>query len=265
MKDAFVSTFENVIGIVLAAGQGKRMNSSLPKVAHLLCEKPLVIWVLESLIQAGVKKIILVISHLHEEKICKIIKTANLDPSAQIHFSYQDQPQGTGHAVQCGIQGIQSHFYQKELQQKVLIAYGDTPAIKSKTFAQLIQLHEQDENAFTVLAFEAKNPFGYGRVITDAQNQFLAIREEKDCNDQEKKLNLCNSGIVCGNFKEFEELLPQLENKNAQSEYYLTDVPVLAKNRGDKIGVMTGKEEHEFLGVNSQQQLLELEKSLCAE
>jgi bifunctional UDP-N-acetylglucosamine pyrophosphorylase/glucosamine-1-phosphate N-acetyltransferase len=265
-----VENLNNWIGIVLGAGHGKRMKSNLPKIAHVLHDRPMVIWVLQSLIKAEIKKIILVISSDHKEQIAQIIQDAKFDSQVQICFSYQDTPLGTGHAVSCGIHGIQEHFLDsldnsKKEKLNILVAYGDTPAVQADTFKKFIQFHEQEKNIFTILAFKAKSPFGYGRIITDQQGDFLAIREEKDCNEEEKKLDLCNSGLLCGKLMKFTELLPQLENKNSQGEYYLTDVSILAKKSGYKVGVMVGNDEHEFLGVNSQEQLLELEKSICAE
>lgn len=264
-----MENLNNWVGIVLGAGHGKRMKSNLPKIAHILHDRPMVIWVLQSLIKAEIKKIILVISSDHKERISQIIQDAKFDSEVQIRFSYQDIPLGTGHAVSCGISGLQEHFLNdlnsKNKDLNILVAYGDTPAIQAETFKKFIQFHEQEKNIFTVLAFKAKSPFGYGRIITDQQGIFLAIREEKDCTEEEKKLDLCNSGLLCGKSAKFIELLPQLENKNSQGEYYLTDVSILAKKSGYKVGVMVGKDEHEFLGVNSQEQLLELEKSICAE
>lgn len=265
-----MKNLDNWVGIVLGAGQGKRMKSTLPKIAHLLCGKPLIIWVFESLIQAGIKRIILVISPDHTETIRQIIQNAKFNSEVQIFFSYQDVPLGTGHAVSCGIHGIQEHFLDspdnsKKDKLNILVAYGDTPAVQADTFKKFIEFHEHEKNIFTILAFKAKIPFGYGRIIIDQQGGFLAIREEKDCNEEEKKLDLCNSGLLCGKLIKFTELLPQLENKNSQGEYYLTDVSILGKKSGYKVGVMVGNDEHEFLGVNSQEQLLELEKSICAE
>ena len=252
---------KNIVAIVLAAGQGKRMNSSLPKVAHVLLEKPLIIWVMESLVSAGIKNILPVISptqHLVKE----IIGVKNFPTDVNINFGYQDKQLGTAHAVHCGTKVIAEIFFKEEIPSdlKIVVAYGDTPAVKSETFKQLISLHEYRKNIFTILSFKAKNPYGYGRIIVDEKNDFVAIREQKDCSQEEEKIQICNSGIICANFSDLITILPMIENKNSANEYYLTDIPIYAKKRGLKIGLMVEEDESQFLGINTQEQLKDMEK-----
>ncbi|WP_161597663.1 sugar phosphate nucleotidyltransferase [Fluviispira multicolorata] len=249
------------IGVVLAAGMGKRMNSHLPKVAHLLFGKPLVIWAIESLIKADVKKLVVVISPA-QKIVEQIIAERSFQENIQIKFAYQENPLGTGHAARCGVE-VARHSFSKEIDEnlnaKILIAYGDTPAVEGETFRDFLNYHSAQNHSFTVLAFLAKNPFGYGRILTDKNNNFLAIHEEKDCNDEEKKINLCNSGFLCANFSDIENILPQLKNDNSAKEFYLTDAPFISRSSGKKVGYMIGEDESEFLGINSQEQLAEME------
>jgi len=139
------------------------------------------------------------------------------------------------------------------------VAYGDTPGVKSETFKKLISYHNDQKNIFTLLAFQSKTPFGYGRIIVDENNEFTAIREQKDCSEEEAKIQICNSGILCANFFELNAILPLIENNNSAKEYYLTDIPIYAKKMGLKIGLMVEQEETQFLGINTQEQLREME------
>ena len=252
---------EITIGVVLAAGMGKRMNSNIPKVAHVLYGKPLVIWAIESLIEAGVTKVIVVISP-SQIMVEEIIANYNFSNEINIHFAYQEKPLGTGHAARCGIEGVAKYFSNEVKINKnlnILIAYGDTPAVQGKTFKKFLKFHFAQKNSFTILVFEAKNPFGYGRIITEKNGNFVTICEEKDCTEEQKKIKLSNSGFVCANYHEMQKLFPLLKNENAAKEYYLTDMPLLSKQTGGKVGYMIGDNEIEFLGINSQDQLAEME------
>ncbi|APJ02441.1 sugar phosphate nucleotidyltransferase [Silvanigrella aquatica] len=250
------------IGVVLAAGMGKRMNSNIPKVAHVLFGKPLVIWAIESLIQAEVYKIVVVISP-KQKMVEEIISNYSFEKKVEVKFAYQENPLGTGHAARCGLDGVEKYFagaIKNQSNFNILIAYGDTPAVQGATFINFLKYHIEQNNSFTILVFQAKNPYGYGRIITDNNKNFVAICEEKDCTDEQKKITLSNSGFLCANYKEMKKILPLLKNENAAKEYYLTDIPLLSKNAGGKIGYMIGHDEAEFLGINSQEQLLEMEK-----
>lgn len=266
-----MKNLQQVIAIVLGAGHGTRMNSTLPKVAHILAGKPLVVWVLESLVRAHITNIVLVVSPRHQTQLNNIVQNAHLGTQVCVHFAYQDTPLGTGHAVQCGIQEAEKFFKiigcpqnlgTRNEDTHVLVAYGDTPSVHPDTFENCLQFHTKNKNDVTVIAFEARNPFGYGRILTDNQGEFFAIREEKDCSEQEQKIRLCNSGFLCARFEILQKVLPLLQNENSSKEYYLTDVPFIAKKFGYKVSVMVGANEDEFLGVNSQVQLHELENKM---
>ncbi|RDB35239.1 MAG: hypothetical protein DCC88_11140 [Spirobacillus cienkowskii] len=263
MKDDFVEIQkilkEKTIGVVLAAGMGKRMKSDIPKVAHVLYGKPLLIWAMHALIDTGIDKIVIVIAPT-QTVVEELIKNHQFPSHITIKLAYQDMPLGTGHAARCGIEAVSKYFVQEaDLETNILIAYGDTPAVSSVTFQEFIYFHLQQKNYFTILAFKTKNPFGYGRIITDKNGNFLEICEEKDCTEEQKTILLCNSGFLCGNYFQFQKILPQLKNENASKEYYLTDVPILASKLDGKVGYLISKNEEELLGINSQEQLKEME------
>jgi len=269
-----------IFAIVLAAGRGKRMKSNSPKVAHMLLKKSLLQWTIDSLQEAQIKYIMTVISKT--SVIEDILKNNYKEPS--VRFCYQEQPLGTAHAVQCGLtaltasidQEIEKNESKSELRipkfprpwdetNTILIAYGDTPCIKSQTYQTLLSFHQQESNAVTIAAFYAKDPTGYGRVILDESGDFLEICEEKDCSPEYKLVNLCHSGVMCANFDILETLLPQIQNKNQSSEFYLTDIIREAKILGHKVGFIASDHESEFSGVNTLEQLKSLEATLCAE
>ena len=257
----------NTVSIVLAAGQGKRMNSTLPKVAHLLLNKPLIVWVIESLLGAGIKSLFPVISQ-SQNSIKNLIESLHLSASIQVHFAYQNEQKGTAHAVDCGVKEV-GLFFENELKEKnfydnlnVVVAYGDTPAIKSQTFKNLLLEHNNKQFDFTVLGFNTKNPYGYGRILVNEKSEFIAIREQKDCSKEEESIELCNSGILCASYRHLIKILPLVENKNAAEEFYLTEVPFLAKKNNLKVGLVIENDEIQFLGINTQEQLISMENNL---
>ncbi len=267
MHGVFVNK-QNIFAIVLAAGKGKRMNSALPKVAHLLLNKPLIIWVIESLLNAGIRNICSVVS-LNQKLIKDIVfdyidnykKISNTN--IKLNFAIQEEQLGTAHAVQCGLVEIIKNFQNSNKlgeSDTILIAYGDTPAVRKDTFQSLVETHNRENNDFTILGFDSKNPFGYGRILVDEKNEFVAIREQKDCNSIEETITKCNSGILCAKFQSLQMILPLIKNNNSSNEFYLTDVPFIAKHKNLKIGLVIKEEENEFLGINTQEQLIYMEK-----
>ena len=258
------STFsenQDCVGIILAAGMGKRMKTSLPKVAHTALGKPLVLWSVESLLNAGVRNLVVVLSP-QQLQVEELIKSFVRTHALPVTVAYQIEPLGTAHAALSGMPEARKLLLQKELslqKSHVIVGFGDTPAVSGASFAHYLNAHKGiqngEPNAFTLLAFEPADNAGYGRVLTTPEGQFVAIREEKDCTPAEKKLRLCNSGFLCAQFQDAETLLPQIQNKNAAQEYYLTDLPLLGKQAGKRVGVFTGIAEPELAGVNSQEQL----------
>lgn len=263
-----------IFAIVLAAGKGKRMKSNIPKVAHKLHEKTLLQWSVDAILKSQIEHIMVVIS---KHPLIKEILEKTYE-GLDIRWCYQDPPLGTGHAVQCGLEMLQKPIDGNTClnahtqlvrplsdDDVILIAYGDTPNVQTATYQRLLQFHSQEQNEITIAAFYTNKPFGYGRVLLNEQGEFLAIREEKDCTSEEKHINLCHSGIMCANFNVLNTLLPRLKNTNAASEFYLTDVIQMAKDLGHKVGFIASNHEYEFSGVNTPEQLSDLEtNSLCA-
>ncbi len=237
------------LAIVMAAGQGKRMKNPRPKVAHTILGKPMLYWVFDELEKAGVKDFVLVISP-HQKEVENLAKVWSEKKKTPVHLAIQDEPKGTGHAALCGMKSAEKHLNVGP-ERTVIVACGDTPAVGHTTYQALLNHHVSRKFQCTVMGFYAKDPTGYGRVLTDSAGHFLAIREHKDCTNEEKTITLSNSGFLVAQAQVMQEYLPRLSSANASNEYYLTDVPSLAAQDRLKIGVFSEVSEEECKGVNS--------------
>ncbi|MCA2961538.1 MAG: NTP transferase domain-containing protein [Silvanigrellales bacterium] len=260
---------ENTLGVILAAGLGKRMKTSLPKVAHSLLGKPLVLWAIDALREAGVVDITVVLSpaqtvvaekvRAYVANLSAMVGEDRAEAGACVRIAWQTEAKGTGHAALCGLRGAleaNPSLVERLAELDVLVGFGDTPAVRGETFARYLASHRAEKNKVTVFAFEPENPRGYGRVLTNEQGAFIAIREEKDCTSKECEVRLSNSGFLCARGDVLHDVLPRLGNGNAAGEYYLTDVPALVlSGQEGRVGLFKGADEKELAGVNSQEQL----------
>lgn len=233
--------------IILAAGQGTRMKSKLPKVLHKALGKPMVQWVLDCLDGAGVQHKIAVLGH----------GGSQVEPTVagQASIVYQTEQLGTGHAV------MQAAPFLTADNQCVLVICGDTPLLRAETIQQLIAQHEAEQNAVTVLTARAEDPTGYGRIIRQGQ-QIVAIVEQKDASETEKLVTEINTGTYCFDQKFLLEHLPDLDTNNAQKEYYLTDLLKIANQCALPVGGFILPDFNESLGVNNRVQLSQAEQIL---
>lgn len=237
---------DNMKVIILAAGQGTRMKSKVPKVLHKVLDKMMIEYVIDASKEADASDICVIVGH--QSAMVK----AMLEGKAE-KFAVQKEQLGTGHAVMQAIDFISN-------DDNILVLCGDTPLITAKTLNNLKLLHEKENNGVTMISAISENPNGYGRIVRDENNNFDKIVEHKDCNENELKINEVNTGVYI--FKGFEliEALKKLKNENSQGEYYLTDTLELIKNNNGKVGVMVALDENEFLGINSKLQLAEASK-----
>jgi len=232
----------NVSVIILAAGQGSRMKSALPKVLHPIAGKALVQHVIDAAYQLKVNKIIGVYGHGGDI----VPKTIN---DEKVTWVVQAEQLGTGHAVDQAMPEVED-------SDIALILYGDVPLIKTETLLQLIENAKQD---FALLTVHLDDPSGYGRIVRNSAGQVERIVEDKDSSDEEKQITEINTGILAVNAGELRSWLKRLDNSNAQGEYYLTDVIAMAVNDGMVVKTVHPETEEEVLGVNSRMQLAELE------
>jgi len=248
---------ENTLGVILAAGLGKRMRTSLPKVAHSLLGKPLVLWAVDAMRAAGVGDITVVLSPA-QQGVANLIREHFGCQGAGVGIAWQDEAKGTGHAALCGLRGALAatpSLASRLGSVDVIVGFGDTPAVLGGTFARYLEDHRAAQNDATIFAFEPLDPTGYGRVLTGPDGAFEAIREDKDCSPGQRAVRLSNSGFLCARGIALDAHLPRLGNTNAAGEYYLTDVPRLVREAGGRVGVFKSTDERELAGVNSQEQL----------
>ncbi len=224
---------------ILAAGKGTRMKSNLPKVLHPLGSITLVERVLNSCKLINPDKSIVIVGY-EAEKVKEALSHLN-----QVEFVEQKEQLGTGHAIQ------QLIPYLKGFTGDLLVLNGDLPLLRPETLQQLLETHQQNSNAATLLTANLPNPKGYGRVFCDGNNLVNQIVEDRDCNSAQKQNHRINAGVYCFNWQSLTEVLPKLSTNNDQQEYYLTEVfdylkPVMALDVEDYL---------EITGINDRRQL----------
>lgn len=241
-----------VKALVLAAGKGTRLQTEgidLPKVMRLADGKPLLHYVLTTLDFLPPEDVILVVGWKKE---------AVLSAYPQYPHAVQEQLNGTGGAVRFAaplLEGFDGH---------VIICCGDAPLMKKETFQALVQTHLENNNDCTLLSAHLDEGGNYGRVTREADGSFRAIVEDRDCTPEEKKITEVNTGTYVFRVAPLLESLGQLSQDNAQGEFYLTDVPAILKAKGLRVGLCDTCSPQEMLGVNTVEQLGEVEAILRA-
>ena len=230
--------------VILAAGQGTRMRSALPKVLHRIASKPLVQHVIDTGRSLGSESIHLVYGH-GGDLVKETIKGDDLN------WVMQTEQLGTGHAVQQAMPGLEDN-------STVLILYGDVPLIKQQTLKNL--LDNKPENGIALLTVALNDPTGYGRIVRNENNQVRAIVEHKDAEPKTLLIREVNTGIMAVSSHDLKSWLSNLSNENSQGEYYLTDIIAMASKAGRSIVGILAMDELEVEGVNNRQQLARLER-----
>lgn len=229
--------------VILAAGQGKRMHSHLPKVLHPIAGKALAAHVLDTARRLGQSRICLVVGHGGE-----VVRSALA--AADVACAVQEPQLGTGHAVMQALPLLDG-------EGMTLVLYGDVPLIQAATLQRLVQAAD---DGLAVLTVDLENPKGYGRIIRDSAGRVQRIVEEKDATPAERLVRETNTGIMALPTARLKDWLSRLSNDNAQGEYYLTDVVALAVADGVPVHTAQPEGEWEVAGVNSKVQLAELER-----
>ncbi|MDE2383706.1 MAG: bifunctional UDP-N-acetylglucosamine diphosphorylase/glucosamine-1-phosphate N-acetyltransferase GlmU [Alphaproteobacteria bacterium] len=232
--------------VVLAAGMGTRMKSAIPKVLHKIAGRSMLSHVLHAGKELGAAKVVVI----HGPDMPGVLQEARgVIPNCQ--FSEQRERLGTGHAVSMAKEALAG------FKGTVLTLWGDAPLVKADTLRALAAKIDA-KHRMAVLAFEAENPFGYGRMITKGK-AVLDIREQLDASPAERKIRLCNSGYIAIDNELLWQIIPKLSNKNAKGEFYLTDLVKLANKAKTKVALATC-DEMEVAGVNDRAQLSVLER-----
>ncbi len=234
--------------IILAAGSGTRMKSDIPKPMHKIASKPMVMHVIDACAALEPEKIVTVIApHMSEME-----KTVGEHTA----IAYQETANGTGGAALAAKQALSG------FDGDILIVFGDTPLVRAETLKNIVELKNTDSKTGVVFSgFTPDDPAKYGRMALNDDGTLSRIIEFKDANDNERKINLCNGGIVCANGAHLFDWLESVDNDNAQAEYYLTDLPQIASRNGYTSRVCE-IDETETAGVNSRADLAHVEYML---
>jgi bifunctional UDP-N-acetylglucosamine pyrophosphorylase / glucosamine-1-phosphate N-acetyltransferase len=235
------------LAVVLAAGEGTRMKSALPKVLHRVAGRTMLAHVLASVKEAGMADVAVVIGPGRDD----VRAEAERDwPQSRVFV--QEQRLGTAHAVLAARTALADGY------DDLLVLFADTPLVKPATM-QALRRALAEGAAVAVLGFRPVSPFGYGRLVQDPSGALLAIREEKDASPAERAIDLCNAGLMALDGRRALELLKQIDDRNAKGEFYLTDVVALSRAAKLDARVVLA-EESEVLGVNDRVQLAEAER-----
>jgi bifunctional UDP-N-acetylglucosamine pyrophosphorylase/glucosamine-1-phosphate N-acetyltransferase len=235
----------SLLGIVLAAGQGKRMKSKLYKVMHPVCGKPMVGHVIDILEQLQVNRTVVVVGYGAE------MVQGYLGSRAE--YALQSKQLGTGHAV------IQAKDLLQDEEGTTIVICGDTPLVKAETLLKMIETHQSNKASATILTAELMNPEGYGRMVRDANDNVVKIIEQKDCSESERAIKEINAGTYVFDNRSLFQALSQVKNNNVQQEYYLTDVIGIMQEEGKLIVGFCTDEATEVIGVNDRVALSEAE------
>lgn len=241
--------------IVLAAGQGTRMRSALPKVMHPLAGRPLLWHALRAAAELSPERLVAVIGH-GREQVEQYLAGATDLAGLPLTTVVQTEQLGTGHAVQCALATTGA------LDGTVIVSYGDVPLLRGQTLAALAGTHLRAGNAVTVLTARVPDATGYGRIVRDTAGGVRAIVEHKDADDEIRRIDEINTGVYAFDGARLGELIGQLSTDNAQGELYLTDVVKLAAAAGLPVGGMISEDAAETEGVNDRVQLAAMAREL---
>lgn len=233
--------------LILAAGKGKRMKSDLPKVVALADGLPLIQHVLSAAAPLEPLKTVVVTGHMKEVVQETVLQGAGtgLYPERGISFAHQKEQLGTGDAAKAALPELEGFI------GPVIILYGDVPLLSTETLKKMVELHERETATVTIVSAIADDPHGYGRIVRDSTGRFVEkVVETKDCNSEEILIKEINSGLYVVDSAFLKPALEDLDNNNAQGEFYLTDIIKKATTEGQTVSVLRLSSLEEVLGVN---------------
>lgn len=243
----------SIKAVVLAAGKGTRLQTEgidLPKVMRRALDQPLLHYVLDATSFIPPQDTIVVVGY-QKEKVTEHF--------SDYVFAEQVEQLGTGHAVMAAEDALGTGDF------PVLICYGDMPLLRRETYEELIQRHRDEQNACTILTGTTDLPLPFGRIVRDEAGNFQEVVEDRDCTPEQKAIDELNVGVYVFQSTALLPALGQLDNtSNDQKEYYLTDVPAILKAQGRPIGICKRNLGMEIIGVNTVEQLAEVEAELKA-
>lgn len=237
--------------VILAAWMGKRMNDpTKSKVMFSVGGKPMIEHVIETALQSGSERIVVIVGFLRDQVIAFVTERFNADP--RIEFAVQEEQLGTGHAV------AQAEAVLSDFSGDVIILSGDVPLLRAETISKFRSFHLMGGFQASLISCHMEEPFGYGRIIRSTEGIFTNIVEQKDANEEQKKITEVNSGVYIVNGRILFDALQHIDRNNAAGEYYLTDIfPYITKHSGT-IGACVLADSAEIAGANTVEQLSEL-------
>jgi bifunctional UDP-N-acetylglucosamine pyrophosphorylase/glucosamine-1-phosphate N-acetyltransferase len=249
----------SVSAIVLAAGQGTRMRSSRPKPLHVLCGRPMLLYVLDSLTDIEVGRVVVVVGHEAEQVTKRLHEGA---PDLRTDFVEQEIQRGTGDAVRVGLTGFVDEPLDDDDDAEILVLPGDTPLLRPATIAALVDEHRANDAACTLLTARLDDPTGYGRVVRGRDDRVRRIVEQSDATADELAIDEVNTSIYCFRQSLLAPALRRVSPENAQGEFYLTDVVEVLHDAGYQVVSMVADDPGETVGINDRSQLAAAEAVL---
>ena len=248
-----------VSAIVLAAGEGTRMRSSRPKPLHVLCGRSMLLYVLDSLADVDIGRVVVVVGHGAERVTKRLHEDA---PDLRTHFVEQEVQRGTGDAVRVGLTGFVDEPLDDDEDAEILVLPGDTPLLRPATIAALVAEHRAHKAACTLLTARLEDPTGYGRVVRGRDDRVQRIVEQTDASPDEQAIDEINTSIYCFRRSLLAPALRRVSPENAQGEFYLTDVVEVLHDAGYPVVSLVADDPGETVGINDRAQLAAAEAVL---
>jgi bifunctional UDP-N-acetylglucosamine pyrophosphorylase/glucosamine-1-phosphate N-acetyltransferase len=238
------------IAVVLAAGQGTRMKSDLPKVLCPVLGRPMIEFVLDALAAAGVERVVAVVGYRADD-----VKRA-LAARKNVQFALQTERLGTGHAVKMARAELAGH------DGPTLVLAGDSPMVQGASLVRLLDHFRAHRPACLLGTLHKANPTGLGRIVRDASGNFTGIVEEKDAADEQRRITEVNMSTYVFDNRELLHALDQLKNENRQQEFYLTDCPGILRSEGKRVEALAVLQPCEALSINTPEELAAVEAEM---
>ncbi|GAA1459115.1 bifunctional UDP-N-acetylglucosamine diphosphorylase/glucosamine-1-phosphate N-acetyltransferase GlmU [Nocardiopsis exhalans] len=241
--------------IILAAGEGTRMKSKLPKVLHELNGRSMLGHVLYASRELDPQNTVVVVGHARDQ-----VRSHLEDVAPEAVTAVQEEQNGTGHAVRMAVEDLAAKGI--ELSGTVVLTCGDTPLLRGTTLAALVAAHEKEGNAVTVLSARVPDPHGYGRIVRDAHGSFTEIVEHADATPEQHRVDEINSGMYAFDGALLSQVVQRLSTDNAKGEEYITDAVALLRGDGHRVDAWSAEDWNEVQGVNNRVQLSEARRIL---
>lgn len=241
------------VAVVMAAGKGTRMRSGLPKVVHEVADRPMVCHVVEACLAAGCERVVAIVGYQQER-----VREALACFGDRVRYAVQAEQLGTGHAVQCAASELDG----LPPETPVLVLAGDGPLIRTETIEALLTLHRESHAAAILATSVIEDPTGYGRIVRDRDGRLVGIVEQKNATPEQLAIREVNPSYYCFRLGAMLSALEKVERNEASGEYYITDVPSILMESGERVEVIDAVPPEDVLSINTPEQLAEVDRIL---